>query len=307
MTNHSRILVVDDDTQVRSLIELILNAGSFTDVVCAANADNAYELLDLNNDGSDQSPEFDLVLLDVRMPGIDGIEACAQIRNSRRYRDTPILMVSALNETEALNQAFIAGAHDFLHKPINRMEFLARVQAALRFKREIDRRRAIEAKLVEINANLREGRAEKTSSSLRSGYTGPRGFAMMLQEAAETGDVFGLLGIGVLTNWYPVAEVTSAISEVAAPVGWTFCRHPNGSYFVLVPGADETAIAAFYEDVKEAIAILSTKNPSGIAVEAEFSTGKGMELLSFPSELAALLARRLSRRDKAAQRPEGAI
>lgn len=158
MTQEARILLVDDSEDARDITLAALAEGQFLNVATADSAASAYAMLGLagepNADG-DGAPAFDLVLLDIVMPGIDGVEACARIRASRRYRDTPILMVSSQGDAQVLSQAFIAGANDYLSKPVTPFEILARVRAALRFKREIDRRLAREA---ELRAQANEAR-----------------------------------------------------------------------------------------------------------------------------------------------------
>lgn len=97
-----------------------------------------------------QSPELsepDAILLDVGMSAPDGIETCALIRTDARYRYTPILIVSDENDVATLAQAFIAGGNDYLRKPFEQLELLARLRAALRLKSEIDRRIAREREL----------------------------------------------------------------------------------------------------------------------------------------------------------------
>ena len=142
-----RILLVDDSEDARMIVRAALEDGAFARIDNAGSAQEAYERLRIDTADPDLPPDYDLILLDILMPGVDGVEACATIRSTRRYRDVPILMVSGQSDRETLNQAFIAGANDYVAKPLNPLELLARARSALRFKREIDRRRAREAAL----------------------------------------------------------------------------------------------------------------------------------------------------------------
>lgn len=151
----SRILVVDDEPSVLRATELVLTSAGFNPPVLALNADVAYALLGIGGAHAEGSAQFDLILMDIAMPGIDGIEAAARIRLDRRYRGAPIILFSAYDDPEILQQVFLAGAHDFLAKPLNRAELVARIQAALRFKREVERRRARELQLQSLLAELR--------------------------------------------------------------------------------------------------------------------------------------------------------
>lgn len=147
MKPSARILVVDDDRSMLDLVSFMLKSSGFAAPAVAQSADEAFELLGLDDIDSSAGPAFELVLIDINMPGIDGIEASARIRLTRRYRDTPIIVFSADDSADVLQQVFLAGAHDFVAKPLRLAELIARIHAALRFKREVDRRRAREIQL----------------------------------------------------------------------------------------------------------------------------------------------------------------
>src|SRR5580700_968567 len=87
-----------------------------------------------------------------------GIEACARIRSDERYADA-IIMVTALDDVNSLANAFVAGATDYITKPVNRVELVARVRAALRLKQELDRRLARERELLSFLSNWGDRRA----------------------------------------------------------------------------------------------------------------------------------------------------
>jgi sigma-B regulation protein RsbU (phosphoserine phosphatase) len=79
--------------------------------------------------------QADVILLDLVMPVVDGIEACARIRSDSRYSGIPIIMVTAVNDVDRLTDAFVAGASDYVTKPIVPADLLARVRATLAGKR----------------------------------------------------------------------------------------------------------------------------------------------------------------------------
>ncbi|AGK54525.1 response regulator transcription factor [Bacillus sp. 1NLA3E] len=116
----SKILIVDDDKEIRNLISIYLeNEGMQTQ-----KAEDAIEALKLLED-----KEFDLIILDIMMPKMDGIEACMKIR---RERNMPIIMLSAKSEAMDKIQGLASGADDYLSKPFNPLELIARVKSQLR-------------------------------------------------------------------------------------------------------------------------------------------------------------------------------
>src|SRR5665213_4591153 len=100
-----RILVVDDSEDWRDLTEAALMSAGYEEVSTAESATDAYGKLGLAARARTDAGEADLVVLDLFMPEIDGIEACAQIRNDTRYADVPIIMVTAANDMDSLSNA----------------------------------------------------------------------------------------------------------------------------------------------------------------------------------------------------------
>ena len=142
------ILVIDDSASQRLLLASLLRSGGYTTLIQADSAQAAFDRLGMS--GGPAEAVVDLILMDISMPEIDGIMACRQIKAVDGLADIPILMVTASTEVEDLELAFAAGALDFITKPLNKTELLARVRSALRLKQEIDRRKAAEQELAEL-------------------------------------------------------------------------------------------------------------------------------------------------------------
>lgn len=119
-----RILIVDDDPMFLDLLEGGLAASGFDEVVRATSADDALELIDSQED------LFDCFILDILMPGTDGIELCASIRSRPDCRSAPIIMLTSTDARETMQAAFDTGATDFLNKPLNMIELDARIRMA---------------------------------------------------------------------------------------------------------------------------------------------------------------------------------
>ena len=140
------ILVVDDSPETRSELQSILAVAGYQQIVLAESAHEAFQRLGLAN-ASAPAETVELVLMDIMMRDTDGVEACRRIKADKRYRDLPILMVTAIKAGAFLETAFAAGAADYVTKPINRLELLTRMSSALKLKREMDRRKAREEEL----------------------------------------------------------------------------------------------------------------------------------------------------------------
>ncbi|MEX5215345.1 MAG: response regulator [Nitrospiraceae bacterium] len=153
------ILIVDDSPDQRTLLETILRQAGHAHVRLAGSAREAYQELGMDRDNQ-VGPAPDLILLDIMMPGISGVEACRTIKACSSLNEIPIIMVTAKTDTSYLQEAFAAGAIDFLTKPVNTIELTARVASALTLKREMDRRRARERDLAERNQQLERALAE---------------------------------------------------------------------------------------------------------------------------------------------------
>jgi serine phosphatase RsbU (regulator of sigma subunit)/serine/threonine protein kinase len=148
-----RILVVDDSPSQRLLLRSMLRAEGHDNVVVAESAQAAFEQLGL---GRPQGKSVvDLVLLDLAMPEMGGLEACRRIKADERLRDIPVIVVTASTEPNDLEQAFEAGGIDYVTKPPNSVELMARVRSALRLKQEMDRRKLRERELLEVSERLK--------------------------------------------------------------------------------------------------------------------------------------------------------
>lgn len=145
----SKILIVDDDKDIRNLISVYLeNEGMYTQKV-----EDAIEALKLL-----EEKEFDLIILDIMMPNMDGIEACMKIRQERNM---PIIMLSAKSEDIDKIQGLASGADDYLSKPFNPLELIARVKSQLRRYKKyntetINTKNVIEIGDLTINTDTRQ-------------------------------------------------------------------------------------------------------------------------------------------------------
>ena len=120
MPKLSKILIVDDDPDIRKVLTLLL-AKSYL-VSEASDGASAVNYIK-------EQPDTDLVILDVMMPGMDGIEACAKLR---QYSNAPVLFLTAKSAEDDRISAYNSGGDDFLSKPFSQAELLAKVSSLLR-------------------------------------------------------------------------------------------------------------------------------------------------------------------------------
>ena len=120
MTALSRILIVDDDPDIRNVLSLLLKDSYF--VAEAADGAEAVNYIKAN-------PDTDLVVLDVMMPGMDGLETCAKLRE---FSNAPVLFLTAKSAERDRVAAYQSGGDDFLSKPFSQAELLAKISSLLR-------------------------------------------------------------------------------------------------------------------------------------------------------------------------------
>jgi len=154
MEQRNSVLVVDDEPNGFDVIEAHLYREGY-DLTYASSGIEALSQID--------AIEPDVILLDVMMPEMDGIEVCRHIKSDPHWKHIPIIMVTALNSKEDLARSLDAGADDFLTKPVSGLELRARVRSMLRIKQQYD---ALEATL-----HLREDLSNMIVHDLRNPVT----------------------------------------------------------------------------------------------------------------------------------------
>ena len=225
-----KILVVDDMPMNVKLLEDILTVRGYTVKTAIAGRE---ALASIDNDPPD------LVLLDVMMPGMTGYEVCQAIRANPKTAILPVVMVTALDAKEERVKGLEAGADDFLTKPVNQPELLARVKSLLRIKMLYDQVEAQKAELAEWNRNLSQ-RVEEGIAELERLSRMKRFFSPEVAKLITTGDAndplkshrseitvvfIDLRGYTAFTESADPEEVMGVLREYHAEMGKVIMAH----------------------------------------------------------------------------------
>jgi putative two-component system response regulator len=157
---NATVLVADDNEVNLELLSGMLTVSGYR-VVCARNGDDAMGMV--------LAGTVDIAILDVVMPGRSGFSACQQIKSNDKTRLTPVVLVTGLTDTDDRIHGIMCGADDFLNKPVNKHELLARVHSLLRLKSFTDELENAETVLfslatsIEVKDPYTEGHCERLS------------------------------------------------------------------------------------------------------------------------------------------------
>lgn len=282
-----RIMVVDDSRDSQLLTERQLRWGGYTELLLTHSAEDALRQLGV---GEERGASVDLILMDLLMPGLNGIEACRRIRQDPRLADIPILIVTACAAGEELEAAFTAGASDYIEKPCSRTVLLARVGHALRLKHEIECRKARERELLEIACQLETANATLRRLAHLDGLTeipNRRAFDETLawewrRVERNLGDLALLLididhfkqyndRFGHAAGDECLRQVAHALSESYARPGDFAARYGGEEFVVILPETTLRGAAHVAERLRKAVAALDLEGsgtPAGTRVTA---------------------------------------
>jgi putative two-component system response regulator len=158
------ILVVDDVAGNRKILATIINKNTKYDVSLASDGNALLESIEYNIP--------DLILLDIMMPGMDGYEVARILKSRDQTKDIPILFITAVTEVESIVKAFESGGVDYITKPFNKSELLARISAHMQLKKMRDELKQKNALLADRELHLlsmveeKTRKLEKTTSAL---------------------------------------------------------------------------------------------------------------------------------------------
>ena len=264
------IVIVDDTIFSLEVIKAFLIKGGYLDLITVKSARELYHLVDGYSDRG--IVEIDLILMDIIMPDVDGIVACRNVKKREWLADVPVIMVTAATDKENLQLAFSAGAMDFIKKPLDSVELLARVRSALRLKHETARRKAREAELIEVTCQLQAANERLQNLSFLDGLTGianRRHFDQeLLQESRRAKREKRSLSLIMLDIDYFKAfndtyghlkgddclkKIAATLKKVLKRPGDFAARYGGEEFAVVLPNTDDVGAAIIAEELRASI------------------------------------------------------
>jgi len=256
-----KILVVDDSRSQTMLLGGILRGAGYEDIVEAHDAVTALNVLE-GGVGENGDSDVDLILMDIVMPEMDGIEATKRLKADERFRDVPVIMVTVRDEVASLERALEAGANDYISKPVNRLELCARVRSVLRLKEEIDRRKARERELEALTERLSQLSNQDGLTAVSNRRRFEEVFDKEWLRARRDGLPLALLMIdidffkyyndtyGHLKGDCCLKAVAEAICMVLKRPGDFVARYGGEEFVVILPGTDEAGAMSIAEEIR---------------------------------------------------------
>jgi len=188
MNRRFRILIVDDAPKNIQIVANLLGEDEY-EISYATNGKQAL--------GHVEESEFDLVLLDVMMPGMSGYEVCREIKQGKRHSDLPVIFITARTDEDSIIEAFEAGGQDYITKPFNSAELMARVKTHLKLKAFEDSQQVLInnalAELKNLNKEIIETQKEVIFTMGSIGETRSRETGQHVKRVAEYSRLFALL------------------------------------------------------------------------------------------------------------------
>ena len=192
----ARILVVDDIPANVKLLEARLVAEYF-DVLTAADGYEALAICERN--------QVDIILLDVMMPGLNGFEVCERLKANQKTSHIPVVMVTALDQPADRVRGLKAGADDFLTKPVNDLQLIARVKSLLRLKTLSD----------ELRIRAQTAHTMGIDELLRADQRGDEGGQIMLVDGRANSQERIIKALKPIGNVFAISDAQAAIFEAS--------------------------------------------------------------------------------------------
>ena len=257
-TNKRRVLVADDDPSILDLMVANLS-DDFTEVSCAEDGMQARDLL--------RKEEFDLAVIDLGMPALDGFELIEQLRQDPRTVDLPVIVVTGRHDNEAIERAFAVGASTFVTKPVNSILFRYQAQFVIR-SGHIKKDLRLACDKADRASRAKDNLIQLLSHELRSPLNILVGFSEILKR-----DLEGSLSQEQQDHLSDIDEAGKRLGEVLSDVLF-YSRLHNGDHEIR---SDNTHVDELIEDA--ALALRRKASTKNISISHKDLSG-GRELIA---------------------------
>ncbi|MEB8386965.1 response regulator [Rhodobacteraceae bacterium KMM 6894] len=236
-----KILAVDDDPIILELLAEVLSVAGYTNLTLCASSVEALDIV------AKSDVPFDCLLLDIQMPGMDGVQLTSAVRKMPEYATTPILMITAMSERTYIDSAFAAGASDYITKPFEISEVHARlrvIEDLVKERRRKDDRNPVEVKR---DASSTVTQADLEARMALSDIDGCIEYLALENYLLQVSKIslFGMRAFGVVVpdvhrifQSSSLFEYKSAITDIAEAI--SDCLKPR-DFFVSHAGAGDFA------------------------------------------------------------------
>lgn len=283
-----RILIVDDSKSDVEFIKAVLHSSGFKDVTEAGSAKKAYEILGIDGGGQAEA-DVDLILLDVNMPDVSGIEVCTTIRSYEIFADTPIIIITASGEKETLQLAFEVGASDYIKKPFSSIELISRIRSNWKLRQKIDQLKVRHVELTEMTRQLEQANKDLQRLTFVDGLTGTpnrpsfekyfnREWARLMRDQKPLSlllvdiDFFKAYNdkYGYLVADEALKKVAKMLDGVGKRPGDHLARFSGNQFSITISGSPPEHVVKLAEEARDAIE--SLKLPHQLSTVSDYIT-----------------------------------
>jgi CheY-like chemotaxis protein len=279
-----KILAVDDEPHILELLTIIAARAGFTDIVTASSGEIALDML------QEADVVFDCLLLDINMPGMDGIELCSLVRAIPGYQKTPVIMLTAMTEKDFIDRAFRAGATDYANKPFDIVELNARLRMAEELVHARKGAGSSSAQADEIHSEAHGRHNFELSKAIRIegikdliGYTALGNYLTQLSRAGIAGSQLVAIKIDRIEAiyarasteefLYALTETADAICDVLRVHGYMMAYAGNGTFVVVFGKATLEPSTDLEAKIQDRLDERDTEYDNGDPLDIEISIG----------------------------------
>jgi class 3 adenylate cyclase len=277
------ILVVDDSDAMRDLIVLLLQSHGYTQITAAVDGRMALNLI--------RRQAFDLVILDIEMPVVDGYQVLRELKDDPELRHLPVIVTSGVGGLDPVVQCINLGAEDFLSKPIENVIFRARVAASLERKRlrDLERLRLVQLRHEHRLLEIEQERSEQLLLSILPAAVArrlKRGERTIAERYAAVTVLFAdVVDFSVLASSIPPEELVSLLNDLfsrfdqlASRYGLEKIKTVGDCYFVVgglpEPRADHAAaVAGMALDMRDAVGAFNAARGRSLELRIGLNSG----------------------------------